>query len=259
MTAHEPVADRFSHGSSGAMTGPWVDLSNVHAAPGRARAVVVAVLLAVGLLGACAGGDDSAETAATEPTASTTTETAPTTTRPPEPALQTITPPTTEPGPGPGPPDGEPGDEPPDTAAPPGPPPPVYELDWTNLTVRPYFAFDDETEPDDPFWRLNTDPDEGFLFAMEMYTTGFGDAWTGDTGEFDIGCHDASSGICVHLDPDTEADEPGNLNADFLATGTIRIDRLDDGGYDLTLRDVVFSDGSSLPGPTRLRGEPAGN
>jgi hypothetical protein len=132
--------------------------------------------------------------------------------------------------------------------------PPVYELAWDRLRFAPFFGYDDDTDPDDPFWHLHTQDDEAFWFSLEMFTTGFGEAWEGETGTFDLGCGAELSGICLHLDPDGDGDAADDLNADFRATGTIRIDQLDEDGYDLTLSDVEFTDGSTLPGPTRLTG-----
>lgn len=131
----------------------------------------------------------------------------------------------------------------------------VYSLDWSLLQYPALFVFDDETNPDDPFFHIHNQPEDGFFFSLEMYTTGFGEAWDGETGTFDLSCTPEGSGICIHFDPDSDADELADLGADFAATGEIEITQLDDEGYDLTLTDVEFSDGTTIPGPTHLTGE----
>jgi hypothetical protein len=131
----------------------------------------------------------------------------------------------------------------------------AYSLDWSKLQYDALFVYDDESNPDDPFFHLHNQPEEGFFFSLEMYTTGFGEGWTGQTGRFVMSCTGAGSGICIHFDPDGEGDEHGDLGADFAAGGAIDIVQLDTEGYDLTLTDVVFSDGTTIPGPTRLTGD----
>lgn len=209
------------------------------------RRCAIALALAGVLVSSCSSGDDAAPP--------TTVTTAPPTTSG-VPALVTVL--VTVPSTSPPPPDTATtgGTGPATTSAPLPAPPPVYELAWERLRFPPYFGFDEETDPDDPFWHLHTNDDEGFWFSLEMYTTGFGEAWEGETGEFELGCGAELSGICLHLDPDGVGDAAEDLNADFRATGTIEIDQLDEDGYDLTLSDVEFGDGSTLPGPTRLQG-----
>ena len=131
----------------------------------------------------------------------------------------------------------------------------VYSLDWSNLQYPALFVYDDETNPDDPFFHLHDQPEEGFFLSLEMYTTGFGEAWKGETGTFEVSCTPEGSGICIHFDPDADGEEFGDLGADFAATGTVEITQLDDEGYDLTLTDVAFADGTTIPGPTHLEGE----
>lgn len=238
--------------------------------PVHPRAGLGAVLVAGLLAAACGGGDDSSEPTST--TAPTTTETpttrATTTTTEPEPALVEITPTTTTMPPAPtttadpsapttAPPTG-PTTGPPTTGAPTTEPPPparVFELDWSRLTLPTFFAYDDETNPEDPFWYVHNQPDEGFFLSLEMYTTGFGSAWSGETGTFELSCIDGGTGICIHFDPDGDGEAFADLNLDFAATGTIEITTLDEEeGYDLVLEGVTFSDGTTIPGPTRLRG-----
>jgi hypothetical protein len=133
--------------------------------------------------------------------------------------------------------------------------PAVYSIDWSKLQYPALFVFDDQTNPDDPFFHLHDQPEDGFFFSLEMYTTGFGSGWTGQTGTFVLSCTAEGSGICIHFDPDGDGDEFGDLAADFAAGGTIQIDQLDDEGYDFTLTDVTFSDGTTIPGPTHLTGD----
>ena len=51
----------------------------------------------------------------------------------------------------------------------------------------------------------NSDVD-GFFFSLELYTE-WGQAWTGETGGFEISCSDpaTSTGICPYFDPDGPA------------------------------------------------------
>ncbi len=141
------------------------------------------------------------------------------------------------------------------------PPPPlvespenVYEIDWSALGAPPYFGYDDETDPEDPFWLINNQPEvDGFLLGVELYTTGFGERWEGELGTYRIWCDRRGTGICLHFDPDGEGPVP-DLGADFGATGTVSIRKLDRDGYDLVLEDVLFTDGSRIPGPLTLRG-----
>jgi hypothetical protein len=103
----------------------------------------------------------------------------------------------------------------------------------------------------DPFYHLHTSPDEdGFFLSVEAYTV-YGSAWTGQTGTFAIDCSPAGTGICVHFDPDGSG-PLANLGSDFLATGEITIVALGEAGFDVTLSEVAFSDGTTIPGPLRL-------
>lgn len=180
----------------------------------QVRVLVVVVAWAVLAVPACSDGDDG-EAAGTT-TASTTT----TTTVPPLVSVDERT----------------------------------WEVDWSALEVTPYFGYDEETNPEDPFWLINNDAESaGFALSLELYTTGFGEEWTGETGVFELSCSESGTGICLHFDPDAEGSAP-DLNADFEATGVVEIEQLDDDGYDLVLRDVEFSDGTRLAGPVELSG-----
>jgi hypothetical protein len=104
----------------------------------------------------------------------------------------------------------------------------------------------------DPFFHVHTSPaSDGFFLGIELYTV-YGTAWTGQTGTFSIDCRPAGTGICVHFDPDGPGPQP-NVGADFKATGDITIDQLDPSGFDVTLSNVAFSDGTGIAGPLRLR------
>ncbi len=243
-------ADRSPSSSAGRSVGRWAVLGPA----------VVAGLLAV----ACGSGDDASEpTSTTAPTTAEAPATtrATTTTTEPEPALVEITPTTSStqpPAPSTTADPGAPTTAPPTTGPPttePPPPPRVFELDWSKLTLPTFFAYDDQTNPEDPFWYVHNQPTEGFFLSLEMYTTGFGSAWTGETGTFELSCTDGGTGICIHFDPDGDGEAFADLNLDFAATGTIEITALDEkDGYDLALDGVTFSDGTTIAGPTRLSG-----
>ena len=168
------------------------------------------------------GTTDAPATTTTQATtttvaASTTTEAAPTTTEAPEPAL-------TEDG-------------------------GVYTINWDSVT-NPFWNPNAGGEAD-PFFFIHTEPaEDGFFFSLEMYTTGYGALWTGELGDVDIICDEPppapnSTGICPHFDPDGPG-PIGDLNADFLATGSITINVLDDDSYDIVVNEIIFSDGSSI-------------
>ncbi len=126
----------------------------------------------------------------------------------------------------------------------------TYTIDWAALPTTPFY--DPSAGSDaDPFFHIHTDgAGDGFFFAFEMFTTGYGALWTGETGAFPLGCAEPapapnSTGICLHFDPDG----PGaatDLNADFAATGSITIDRLDADGYDIAVGQLTFSDGTTI-------------
>lgn len=223
-----------------------------------ARVVMAVALMA--MVGACSSADDESTDSTTTTadgsagTGDTTTSTEATTTTTAAPPLITIEPPPTTTTTAPPVDPTAPPTIPAPTTAPSPPPGITYQLDWDSLRYPTWFELDDETNPDDPFFYIHTQSKEGFFFSLEMYTTGFGSAWTGDLGDFEIGCSSAGSGICLHFDPDGDDEALGDLNADFAATGKITITKLDEDGYDLTLTDIVFSNGDTIPGPTQLTG-----
>jgi len=98
---------------------------------------------------------------------------------------------------------------------------------------------------DDPFFQIHTDNAlDGFYLSFEFFLV-WGEAWTGETGTFEISCSDPTTdtGICVHFDPD--GDGPlGNVGADFAAAGSVTINQLDDAGYSIMVTGLTFSDGT---------------
>lgn len=113
-----------------------------------------------------------------------------------------------------------------------------YTIRWGALRAKPRYVLPDG-DSDDPFFYIHTDPEaDGFLFALEMYTT-FGGGWSGDTGTYAISCSSGGTGICVRFDPDGDGPEP-DFGADHGITGTIEIRRLDENGYDLTITKIVI-------------------
>ncbi len=192
----------------------------------------VSVIAAISLLGvACGSSSGEDETiSSTSSTTSATTSEAPTTTEAP---VATTTPPeettsTTEPASA----IDLSGDK--------------VLINWGSLASEPYYA--PPSSGADPFYHIHTDPDiDGFFLSFELYTTGYGNEWTGETGTFDISCSSAtaSTGICPYFDPDG----PGPievLGSDFAATGSMTIVHLDGDGYELIVHDLVFSDGTSF-------------
>ncbi len=126
-----------------------------------------------------------------------------------------------------------------------------YEITWAN--VQGPFWNPSAGSAESPFFFIHTSNElDGFYFSLEMYTTGYGALWTGELGEVQIICNEAppapnSTGICPHFDPDGPG-PLGDLNADFAATGSITINKLDDSGYDIVVNQIVFSDGSTIEG-----------
>ena len=97
------------------------------------------------------------------------------------------------------------------------------------------------------FFHIHTNPaTDGFFFSLEMYTE-WGQAWTGETGAFEISCSDptTSTGICPYFDPDGPGPLPV-LGGDFMTTGQIIIEQLDADGYVLSVGPVIFSDGTVI-------------
>ena len=129
----------------------------------------------------------------------------------------------------------------------------VVAINWEALRGEPFF------DPPvggsaDPFYHIHTMPNvDGFFFSIEAYTTGYGPAWTGELGTFAIDCSINGSGICVYFDPDGPGPIPV-AGQGFDATGEITFHALSDEGYDLTLTDVAFSEGYTIPGPIRISG-----
>ncbi|MCP3977177.1 MAG: hypothetical protein GY720_22030 [bacterium] len=196
----------------------------------------VAGTIAFVLLIAACGGNDSDDTEPT--TAAPATSAAPTTAAPPTvTAAETTT--TTEAT----------------TTTSSAPEPALTEDDdtfsivWTSV-ADPFWDPSAGTA-DDPFFFIHTSPDsDGFYFALEMFTTGYGALWQGELGEVAIICNEAppapsSTGICPHFDPDGPG-PLGDLNADFLAAGSITINQLDDDGYDIVVNEIRFSNGSVI-------------
>ena len=103
----------------------------------------------------------------------------------------------------------------------------------------------------DPFYHIHTTPDiDGFFLSIEAYTV-YGTDWTGELGTFDIDCSASGTGICVHFDPDGPGPMP-DLGADFAVTGQVTFTVLEQDAFDVTLTDVLFSDGTIIPGPLNL-------
>ncbi|MEM7140155.1 MAG: hypothetical protein AAF548_03920 [Actinomycetota bacterium] len=96
----------------------------------------------------------------------------------------------------------------------------------------------------DPFFHIHSDnAAHDFYLSFEMYTV-WGGGWTGELGTFPISCNDPlnDTGICVHYVPAGGTD----LGADFGATGTVTINQLDDGGYDVLVAGLTFTDGTTF-------------
>ncbi len=127
----------------------------------------------------------------------------------------------------------------------------VYTIDWSALEGDVFFA--PAGGGADPFFQVHTTPAvDGFFFGVEAYTV-YGTAWTGELGITTIDCSPAGSGICVHFDPDG----PGpiaDLGADFMVTGDVDIIQADAEGFEAVFSNVMFSDGSTIPGPFTVTG-----
>lgn len=204
----------------------------------RARTTFVVVSL---IAAACGGSADSTPEAVATSTTEASSTTVATKTNPPASETTTTAVTTTS------------------TAAPPttaAPEPPLvsdgnsYTINWGGLKVPPFWSPANASEADPKFF-IHTSPEaDGFYFALELYTTGYGQLWTGELGPVQIICNEPlpgpnSTGICPLFDPDGPGPQ-GNLNADFGATGSITINKLDDGGYDIVVNEIVFSDGSLI-------------
>ena len=126
----------------------------------------------------------------------------------------------------------------------------VYTINW-NALVGP-IVFSPPVGPDPYFLVHTSPPHDGFFFSIEAYTT-YGPDWTGQLGTFDIDCTSTGTGICVHFDPDGNGPMP-DLGADYLAVGTAEILQADGDNFVAILRDIEFSDGSTIPGPFTISG-----
>lgn len=89
------------------------------------------------------------------------------------------------------------------------------------------------------------------FFSLEMYTTGYGQLWTGELGDVAVGCSEAapgpnSTGICPYFDPDGSG--PVGVSSAFVATGSITINKLDDKGYDIFVNEIFYPDGTTVGG-----------
>jgi hypothetical protein len=117
--------------------------------------------------------------------------------------------------------------------------------------LAPLFYSPADPSASDPLYLFHTHPaGDGFFLSVEAYTK-FGRDWSGELGTFPIDCTQAGTGICVHFDPDGPGPQ-GDLGADFAVTGEVTFTRLDNDGYDITLTNVHFSDGTTIPGPLQL-------
>ncbi|MEK7252788.1 MAG: hypothetical protein AAB198_06040 [Actinomycetota bacterium] len=126
-----------------------------------------------------------------------------------------------------------------------------YVIDWSALQGAIFFA--PPGGGSDPFFFVHTDPAvDGFFFSVEAYTV-FGTAWTGQLGTFIVDCRSAGTGICVHFDPDGPG-PVGDLGADFLPTGDVEIIQADAEGFEAVFSNVIFTDGSTIPGPFTVTG-----
>ena len=179
-------------------------------------------LIAVFVFFAAACGDDSSSTAIDDPGADATGDVVPPADDPPA--------------------DDPSADDPPADDPPADDPPPAIDSSGDAVVIN-WEAIDatylpNTGTPDDPFFHIhsNTDPD-GFFLGIELYTI-YGTGWTGETGTFDIDC--GGTGICVHL---SIGDGP-EIGADFLATGQVTINQLDDAGYNVDVTGLMFSDGT---------------
>lgn len=122
----------------------------------------------------------------------------------------------------------------------------VVTVDWNALTATPFYATPDGGS--DPFFHIHTTPDvDGFFLSFELYTTGYGQEWTGETGTFDISCDNptSSTGICPYFDPDGPGPEPVK-GSDFQTTGSLTINQLDEDGYEIVVHTLTFTDGTTF-------------
>lgn len=126
-----------------------------------------------------------------------------------------------------------------------------YAINWDALTGAVFSA--PPGGGADPFFHVHNDPAaDGFFFSVEAYTV-YGTAWTGELGEFEVGCVPAGSGICIHFDPDGPG-PIGDLGADFMAIGDVTIVQADADGFVAIFSNLEFSDGTTIPGPFTVTG-----
>ena len=126
----------------------------------------------------------------------------------------------------------------------------TYSIAWANV-IAPFYAAANDASAD-PYFSIHSDgAADGFFFSLELYTTGYGALWTGELGEVAVGCMEGvpgpnSTGVCPWFDPDG----PGPIEAfsAFTATGSITINQLDDGGYSITVNEIVFAEGATVSG-----------
>lgn len=117
---------------------------------------------------------------------------------------------------------------------------------WGELASEPFYA--SAGDGADPLFHVHTLPEtEGFFLSFEMYTTGYGAKWTGETGLVEISCDSpaTSTGICVYFDPDGPGPEPVK-GEDFQTTGSLTISQLDASGYAFEVHELIFSDGTTF-------------
>ncbi len=125
----------------------------------------------------------------------------------------------------------------------------VWTVDWSLVTA---FWSPAVATAADPLVLIHTIPEiDGFFFSLELYTTGYGQLWTGELGEAAVGCAEGppggnSTGICPYFDSDGPG--PVELNSAFVATGSITINKLDGTGYDIFVNEVVYPNGTTVGG-----------
>jgi hypothetical protein len=125
----------------------------------------------------------------------------------------------------------------------------VWTVDWSLVTA---FWSPAVATGADPLVLIHTIPEiDGFFFSLELYTTGYGQLWTGELGEAAVGCTEGppganSTGICPYFDSDGPG--PVELSSAFVATGSITINKLDDTGYDILVNEIVYPDGTTVGG-----------
>jgi len=107
----------------------------------------------------------------------------------------------------------------------------VTPVTVNNECLEPlFFAF--KQNGGDPFWHLHTQQDNIFL-SLELYTV-YGPSWAGEIGTFPLDCNQPW-GLCLLYD----ADGVGPIPIVMWGTGSITIDQLDEGGYDVTFNGTM--------------------